>query len=232
MAVSLENIIRWEYKERVDYLVSLNTQRKLHREVVLGDFNGRGFLLLVEHTPVITVGRFGNQGNILASKEEIEKKGVRVYRIERGGDVTYHGPGQLVGYPIINLRDFGLGVKTYVYLLEKTIMDALKDFGIEGYIVEEYPGVWVGDEKIAAIGIYVRNWVTMHGFALNVNTDLEHFSFIVPCGIPDKGVTSMKKILGKEIPLRDVALSLIKWFEKNFRAKLVPSGVSLLTEFR
>ncbi|GBD38611.1 Octanoyltransferase [bacterium HR37] len=232
MTVSLENIIRWEYKERVDYIASLNTQRKLHREVILGDLNERGFLLLVEHTPVITVGRFGDQGNILASKEEIEKKGVRVYRIERGGDVTYHGPGQLVGYPIINLRDFGLGVKTYVYLLEKTIMDVLKDFGIEGYIVEEYPGVWVGDEKIAAIGIYVRNWVTMHGFALNVNTDLDYFSFIVPCGIPDKGVTSMKKILGKEIPLRDVALSLVKWFEKNFRAKLVPSDVSLLTELR
>jgi lipoate-protein ligase B len=217
---SLNNLVKWAYKEKVDYSTGLYLQRKLHERVSSNSSRSIGFLLLVEHEPVITIGRFGKANSILISPEDMKKLGIEIYRTERGGDVTFHGPGQIVGYPIINLRDFKLGIKSYVHLLEETIIRALQDFGIEGRRIKEYPGVWVGREKIAAIGVYVKNWITMHGFALNVTPDLSYFSLIVPCGISDMGVTSMKKLLDKEISLGQVVSALVEQFGRIFQANM------------
>lgn len=218
-----ENSVKWIYLEQVDYSKGLSSQREIHKMVSSGEY--KGFLLLVEHKPVITIGRFGDENNVLLSEEEIKRRGVEIWRIERGGDVTFHGPGQLVGYPIINLRDFNLRIKSYVYLLEETLIVVLGKFGIIGERIKDHTGVWVGREKIAAIGVCVKNGITMHGFALNVNTDLNYFSFIVPCGISNMGVTSMKEILSREIPLEEVAVAFVEEFGKRFQI-----GTSLATE--
>jgi lipoyl(octanoyl) transferase len=210
-----ENSVKWIYLEQVDYSKGLYSQREIHKMVSSGKY--KGFLLLVEHKPVITIGRFGDENNVLLSKEEMRRYGVEIWRIERGGDVTFHGPGQLVGYPIINLRDFNLGVKSYIYLLEETLILVLGKFGIIGERIKDHTGVWVGREKIAAIGVCVKNGITMHGFALNVNTNLNYFSFIIPCGISNMGVTSMKEILGREIPLEEVAVAFVEEFGKRFQ---------------
>src|SRR5690606_27724096 len=138
-------------------------------------------------------------GNFLLPEDEIKRRGVEIHRTGRGGDVTFHGPGQLVSYPIIRLRDFGLGARAYVRALEETIIRTLADYGIEGGRRDGYPGVWTAGRKIASIGVAVRGGVTMHGSALNVNTDLSYFSLIVPCGITDVTVTSMNEILRKKL---------------------------------
>ncbi len=218
MSLVSENSIKWIYLEQVDYSKGLSSQKGIHKRVSAGEY--KGFLLLVEHKPVVTIGRFGDKNNILLSEEEMKSHGVEVWRIERGGDVTFHGPGQLVGYPIINLGDFKLGVKSYIYLLEETLIVVLGKFGIIGGRIKDHTGVWVDREKIAAIGVCVKNGITMHGFALNVNTDLKYFSFIIPCGISNMGVTSMKKILSGEIPLEEVALAFAEEFGKSFQINM------------
>ncbi|HXG30334.1 MAG TPA: lipoyl(octanoyl) transferase LipB [Thermodesulfobacteriota bacterium] len=225
MTDSLDNRVEWAYIGEVDYLTALHLQRELWRRVLSND-DRSGFLLLCEHRPVITIGRFGKETNILLSKGDLKKRGIEVHRIERGGDVTFHGPGQLVGYPIVNLRDFKLGARSYVHLLEETLIAVLRGFGIQGGRIEGYPGVWIGEEKIAAIGVYVKRLITMHGFSLNVNTDLGFFSLIVPCGIRRMGVTSMKRVTGKEFPLKDVALILVNEFGKTFKADMKATHVS------
>jgi lipoyl(octanoyl) transferase len=216
----LENLVEWMYLEQLDYSMGLSLQRELQKRVSLDVPKSKGFLLLVEHKPVVTIGRFGKPNNILLSEEEMKRRGIEIWKIERGGDVTFHGPGQLVGYPIINLKDFNLGVKSYVYLLEETLIGVLREYGIEGERIKEHPGVWVNREKVAAIGVYVKDWTTMHGFALNVSTDLSYFSLIVPCGISNMGVTSMERILGKEIPLEQVATAFAKEFGKRFQTNM------------
>ncbi|HML95680.1 MAG TPA: lipoyl(octanoyl) transferase LipB [Thermodesulfobacteriota bacterium] len=178
-----------------------------------------GTLILLEHPPVLTDGRFGKGGNFLLPEDEIRRRGVGIHRTGRGGDVTFHGPGQLVSYPIIRLRDFGLGARAYVGALEETIMRTLADYGVESGRREGYPGVWTGGRKIASIGVAVRGGVTMHGSALNVNTDLSYFSLIVPCGITDVTVTSMKEMLGKELDVKDVARSFARNFGEVVGAK-------------
>ena len=218
MSLISENLIKWIYLERVDYSKGLSSQREIHKRVSSGEY--KGFLLLVEHKPVVTIGRFGDRNNILLSEEEMKSHGVEIWKIERGGDVTFHGPGQLVGYPIISLRDFKLGVKSYVYLLEETLIGVLRKFGIRGERIRDHTGVWIDREKIAAIGVYVKNGITMHGFALNVNTDLNYFSFIVPCGISNMGVTSMKRILDEEIPLEEVAVAFAEEFGNRFQINM------------
>ncbi|MER3446448.1 MAG: octanoyltransferase [Candidatus Dadabacteria bacterium] len=219
MSITSENLVNWIYLERVDYSKGLSYQMEIHKRVSLGKY--KGFLLLVEHNPVVTIGRFGDESNILISKEDMKRRGVEIWRIERGGDVTFHGPGQLVGYPIINLRDFKLGVKSYIHLLEETLIGVIDRFGIRGERIKDHTGVWIGKEKIAAIGVYVKNGITMHGFALNVNTDLKYFSFIIPCGISNMGVTSMKEILGMEIPLEKVAVAFAEEFGERFQTNMI-----------
>lgn len=222
-----ENVVKWIYLERVDYSEGLSSQREIHKRVSSGEYNG--LLLLVEHKPVVTIGRFGDENNILLSEPEMKRRGLEVWRIERGGDVTFHGPGQLVGYPIINLRDFNLGVKSYIYLLEETLIGVIGEFGIRGERIKDHTGVWVNGEKIASIGVCVKNGVTMHGLALNVNTDLNYFSFIIPCGISNMGVTSMKKILDTEVLLEEVAVAFAREFGRMFQINMMLATES--TEF-
>lgn len=148
-------------------------------------------LLLVEHEPVITLGRRGDQGHVLASAEVLAQEGIAVRRIERGGDVTYHGPGQVVAYPIVHLPSHGLGASDYMHCLEQALIDTLAEFGLETRRREGLIGVWIGENKIAALGVRIRRGVTFHGLALNVAPDMRHWAFVIPCGITDSGVTSM-----------------------------------------
>ena len=183
-------------------------------------------LLLLEHPPVITIGRAGHAANILIPREALAARGVEVFEIERGGDVTYHGPGQLLGYPILNLRALDEDVVRFVRLLEATLIRVLETFGIEAARRRGYPGVWVGEAKIAAIGVAVKRKVTMHGFALNVDPDLGHFALINPCGL-GKPVTSMARLLGRHVELAEVHPAVRRAFAEVFQVDM--AAVSLET---
>jgi lipoate-protein ligase B len=158
-------------------------------------------VIFLEHHPCFTVGRHGGFDHILVSNQFLEQQGIRVYETDRGGDITYHGPGQLVCYPILDLNGFGRDVHLYAHQMEETLIRTLECFGIVAGRKEEYPGVWAGAAKIGAEGIGVQHWVTMHGVSLNVSPDLRHFSFIVPCGISTLGVTSMEQALGYPVDM-------------------------------
>lgn len=179
------------------YSAALQVQQQVHEEVLTG---GNDTLILCEHTHVFTFGKSADRNNLIVSPEFLIKIEAEVYETDRGGDITYHGPGQLVGYPIINLRKHGVGVKKYVATLEQSIINTLATFEILAYQIEGLTGIWVGqkgsERKIGAIGIRIRNGVSMHGFALNVTTDLSYFQHIVPCGITDKNVTSIHQETG------------------------------------
>ncbi|HHH75878.1 MAG TPA: lipoyl(octanoyl) transferase LipB [Phycisphaerae bacterium] len=178
---------------------------------------GPAYMLLVEHDPpVITRGRRGGDENILASTELLKAKGIELHDTARGGDVTYHGPGQLVGYPIIRVDRKGRSVHGYIRDLEEVLIQLLARFDIKAKRVEGFTGVWVGEEKIAAIGVAVSRWVTYHGFALNVCPDLSHFGLIIPCGLKGKAVTSMAKILKKEITPEQLIEPLLECFHNVF----------------
>ena len=175
------------------------------------------FLLLVEHDPpVVTIGRGGGSENVLLSREALAARGVELHESSRGGDVTYHGPGQMVAYPVIDLARHGRDVHRYLRDLEQVVMALLARYGIEGRRDPKYTGVWVGDEKVCAIGVAITRWVTYHGLALNVATDLSHFGLIVPCGITDRGVTSMEKLLGQRLSMEKVAAELVEEFARVF----------------
>ena len=166
-------------------------------------------IILCEHPHVYTLGRSGKEGNMLLSEEQLQKIGATLYHIDRGGDITYHGPGQLVCYPILNLEEFSLGLKEYVHLLEEAVIRVCASYGITAGRLEKATGVWLeGDtpraRKICAIGVRSSHFVTMHGLALNVNTDLRYFSYIHPCGFIDKGVTSLQQELKREVPMEEV----------------------------
>lgn len=178
----------------VSYEKALGYQKTLLERRIAGET--RDSLLLLEHPPTVTTGRRGNTEHLLVRKEHLEKRGIAFHRASRGGDITFHGPGQLVGYPILNLRDHGTDVRGHMRKLERTVIRSLGDFGIEGGRVDGATGVWAGGGKIASIGIAIRKWVTYHGFALNVNTELDYFDLIVSCGITDVRITSMKSLLG------------------------------------
>ena len=169
-------------------------------------------LILVEHDPVYTLGKNSNENHLLRSRDT----NIPVYQIERGGDVTFHGPGQLVGYPILDLHDHRLSVSWYIRTLETVLIETLGHFFIEARRRAGLTGVWVGEEKIAALGVRLSRWVSMHGFALNVNTDLNFFDGIIPCGIFEYDVTSMTRVLGKEISMGEVEETLITIFRKFF----------------
>lgn len=169
-------------------------------------------LILVEHDPVYTVGKNGEDNHLLQSR----RFDVPVYHVERGGDVTFHGPGQIVGYPILDLRDHRKSVSWYMRCLEDVLIRTLMQFGIDSHRIEGLTGVWVGESKIAALGVRLSRWVTMHGFALNVNTDLSYYDGIIPCGIFEYGVTSMKEVLGYKLDMNAVIDEMADIFNRVF----------------
>ncbi|MGB5849467.1 MAG: lipoyl(octanoyl) transferase LipB [Ignavibacteriaceae bacterium] len=165
--------------------------------------------LLLEHPHTYTLGKTADEKNLVGNKEYLNKNKISVYDIDRGGDITYHGPGQIVGYPIIDLKNWGRDTYKYLRALEEIIIRTCADYGLAVTRVPKYTGVWIGDRKIAAIGIKVTRWITMHGFALNVNTDLSLYKGIIPCGITNKEVTSLKKELKSEIDIQEVKLKIL-----------------------
>ncbi|MCM1489881.1 MAG: lipoyl(octanoyl) transferase LipB [Muribaculum sp.] len=176
------------------------------------------YLMLVEHNPVITLGKHADTGNVLFTEEMLRERGVEIFRIERGGDVTYHSPGQLVVYPIIDLENHHLGVKDYVYLLEEAVIRCIAEYGVKGERVSGASGVWIdagtpGERKICALGVKCSRFITMHGLALNVNTDLSGFSLINPCGFIGKGVTSLALELSRPCEMDAVKDTIIKNFK-------------------
>lgn len=198
----------------------LDLQHRLMKAVREDELEGS--FILLEHPPVITLGYRASEANIIASPELLSRMGVEVHRVERGGDVTYHGPGQLVGYPILNLQTLGQGLRRYIWSLEEVLIRTLRSFGIGAERREGLSGVWVGEAKIAAVGVRVRRWITSHGFALNVNPDMSLFELILPCGLPGKGVTSMQELLGKTVDAESVRRQVVWHFSQVFRAHLVP----------
>lgn len=185
-------------------------------------------LILLEHEPVITVGRAGDLGHVLASADELQEAGIQVHKIERGGDVTYHGPGQLVGYPILCLDAHHLGVSDYMHALEEVLIRTLSDFGLPAHRREGIIGVWAGWGKIAALGARVERGVTYHGFALNIAPNLEHFALIVPCGLMDARVTSMEQRLGQAVATQLVRERLIWNFGQVFAVPLEETAITQL----
>jgi lipoyl(octanoyl) transferase len=184
------------------------------------------WLLFVEHPPVYTLGKSGNENNLLIDEHQREEKGVQYFKINRGGDITYHGPGQLVGYPILDLEKFYTDIGKYLRNIEETIILTLKDYGIEAGRSPGETGVWIDadrkgmERKICAIGVRTSRWVTMHGFALNVNTDLSFFNNIIPCGIQDKQVTSIEKELGRKIDFEEAKTKVKNNFAKVFGVEI------------
>jgi lipoyl(octanoyl) transferase len=175
-------------------------------------------LLLLEHPSVITLGAKTrhDRSNVLETPEALAAKGIALFETGRGGDVTFHGPGQLVGYPILDLKPDRCDVHRYVRDLETVLIDSVAEFGVEAGRIGGLTGIWVGDEKLAAIGVRISRWVTSHGFALNVSTDLTPFGLIVPCGITDKGVTSIQRVLGRPVSMDEVAEALARHFKRIF----------------
>ena len=200
-------LIKVQDLKRKNFLDTLQIQESLRNKVLKN--NTDNYLILVEHDHVYTLGKNANSNNILNNTCEI-------IQTQRGGDVTYHGPGQLVAYPIINLKKKKIGVKDYISMIEKLISNILIDYNLEPQILKEETGVWVQDKKIASIGIHVTRGVTMHGLAINVNTDLSYFDNIISCGIQGVKMTSLDKELGKKIRMNDIKKSLITHFNQIF----------------
>jgi lipoyl(octanoyl) transferase len=205
----------------IDYAEGLTIQQQA---VERCRSDGSEELILIEHPHVLTLGTGADASHILRDEQELRDLSIEVHQTGRGGDVTYHGPGQLVGYPIVNLRPDRCDVHRYVRDLEEALIRALADFGIAGSRIAGLTGVWVENEKIAAIGVRIARWITSHGFALNVSTDLDYFRLIVPCGIKEKGVTSMSKLLGNKIDLYDAACSVATRFGEVFGRPIEISG--------
>ena len=198
---------------RLDYAQALGLQEQLLEQ---RPHQACDTLLLLEHPPTITLGRGGNPGNLRLPETTLAERGIPVLRVGRGGDVTYHGPGQLVGYPIVDLAPHGRDLHKFLRLLEETLLATLAAFGLRGRRQPGRTGVWVEEAKIASIGIGVRRWISWHGFALNVSTDLRAFEAIVPCGLAGVSMTSMEALLGSSLPLAEVQLALIEAFARCF----------------
>jgi lipoyl(octanoyl) transferase len=208
----------------VDYEAALDLQKTLVEQRKRGEIGDQ--LLLLEHPHVITLGvkTRNDLSHVLESPESLAAQGVGLFESGRGGDVTYHGPGQLVGYPIIELQADRRDVHRYVRDLEEVLIRAVAGFGITAGRVAGLTGIWVGEpgreEKLAAIGVRISRWVTSHGFALNVTTDLSRFGLIVPCGITDRGVTSMERLLGRPVPMDEVEAAVVRAFQDVFAVQL------------
>ncbi len=201
----------------IRYEPAFALQRKLHAQRVAGEIPNT--LLLLEHPPVITLGKAFHPEHLRFAREFYAQQGIELHPTDRGGDVTCHNPGQLVGYPIFDVSQHGRDLHKFLRDLEEVLIRALAEFGIEAHREAGYTGAWVGDAKIAAIGIKVTKWVSMHGFALNVNNDLRLFQTIVPCGIADRPVTSMGQVLGRAVPMEAVKQSIVRAFEVVFQIR-------------
>jgi lipoyl(octanoyl) transferase len=210
----------------VPYADALALQRSLVADRQAGRIGD--LLILLEHPHVLTLGVRGDGGraHIVAPREVLAERGVDVYETGRGGDITYHGPGQVVGYPIVDLKPDRCDVHRYVRDLEDVLIRTAADYGIEARRVSGLTGVWVGEEKLAAIGVRIARWVTSHGFAFNVSTDLEYFRLIVPCGIADRGVTSLSRLLGRTIDMREVEDRIVTHFAEVFDREPISTTAS------
>lgn len=207
------------------YQDALDLQHQLVEDRKAGRI--RDQLLLLEHPPVITLGvrTRNDRSHVLQTPESLAAQGVDLFEAGRGGDVTYHGPGQLVGYPILDLKPDRCDVHRYVRDLEEVLIRTVAAFGIAAGRVSGLTGIWVGSDKLAAIGVRISRWVTSHGFALNVNTNLDHFRLIVPCGITGKGVTSIERLLGREVPMVEVEDEVARQFATIFERVTVSSAI-------
>ena len=211
---------------KVNYAEALNLQRglvSLRQKEKLPEI-----LLFVEHNNVITFGRAGREANLLSDEDSLRQAGVEVFYIERGGDVTYHGPGQLLAYPLFDLNHWGNDLHLFLRDLEEVIIRTLAEYKLNAERIRGLTGVWVEGKKVAAIGVAVKKWITLHGFALNVNTDLSYFRFIHPCGIADRPVTSMQELLGTEVNLKEVAEVAQDKFSKVFELNIKGRAIEFL----
>ncbi|HJQ52369.1 MAG TPA: lipoyl(octanoyl) transferase LipB [Gemmatimonadaceae bacterium] len=215
---------------RMGYAEALELQRNIARDRISGAIP-QDVLLLVEHPSVVTLGRAAKEKHLVASPEFLRSKGVEVFDVERGGDVTYHGPGQLVGYPIIDLKRHRLDLHWYLRKIEEALINALAEYGIPAERNTAYTGVWTRGRKIASIGVHARDWVTWHGFALNVTTDLSFFDLIVPCGIDGVVMTSIAREIGvADVPIQDVRDRVTAEFATAFELTAVVTSRSALLE--
>jgi len=198
----------------IDYQKAWDLQHEIFNKRLSNEVSDT--LLFLEHPNTYTLGKSSNKANLLFSDLELQQKKIAIYNIDRGGDITYHGPGQIVGYPIINLSLWKEDTHKYLRALEEVIIQTLLEFGVNSERNKEHTGVWVGNNKICAIGIKVTRWITMHGFALNINTNMDYFNGIIPCGIKNKGVTSLKNELNRNIKIELVKKSLLQKFYEIF----------------
>lgn len=215
---------------RVRYKQAWELQEELFNSVIEAKSSNAlikpQYLLFCEHEPVYTLGKSGKAQNLLITEHVCKSKHIDYYPIDRGGDITYHGPGQLVAYPIIDMEAFGIGVKSYIHKLEDVVIETLRHYDVVGEKDEKAMGVWIDANhpakarKICAIGVRASRFVTMHGLALNVNTDLQYFNYINPCGFTDRGVTSMQKELGREIDFAEVSARMKQAFREQFQMEL------------
>lgn len=213
----------WSYQE--DLFGQILAQKKRRRAEAVPS-ETPNYFLFVEHPHVYTLGKSGDRANLLVSEDALRERGATFFHINRGGDITYHGPGQIVGYPILDLENFFTDIHKYLRLLEEMVIRTLSEYGLQGERSPGETGVWldVGTpraRKICAMGVRASRWVTMHGFALNVNTDLSYFDLMIPCGIRGKGVTSLAAELGRHVPLAEVKQRLLRHFAELFEAGLI-----------
>lgn len=213
------------YKDKgeIQYAKALEEQTTLFEHMLAKKVNKEtptNYLLFCEHEPVFTLGKHGDKENLLISEELLNNEGISLHYISRGGDITFHGPGQITGYPIFDLEQFGMGLKQYIHTLENVVIDFLTAYKIDAYRMNDATGVWIGEQeearKICAIGVKSSRYVTMHGFALNINTPLHYYQMINPCGFTDKGVTSLQKELGHFVPMDKAKNELLDLFKQNF----------------
>jgi len=215
--------------KKIEYEKAWHLQKKIFQAKLEKKLD-RDVLLLLEHPHTITVGKKGGKDEVLADSEKLKKKGISIFYIGRGGRVTYHGPGQLVGYPILNLNSYLNDLHLYLRYLEEVLIRTLKEFRIEAGRINGLTGVWVGRRKIASIGIKVRRWITLHGFALNVNTELSYFNLIQPCGMKAQIMTSMERILNRNVKIEEVVEKLVPKFSDIFGVRIREISLSNLQE--
>ncbi|SFB75380.1 lipoyl(octanoyl) transferase [Flexibacter flexilis DSM 6793] len=208
----------WAYQDK---LFNQIIEKKIANRTAEQPVSTENYLLFCQHPHVYTLGKSGDAEHLLIGQERLEQIGATYFKINRGGDITYHGPGQLVGYPIIDLDNFFTDIHKYLRFIEEAIILTLNDYGLKAGRIEGLTGVWIENRKICAIGVRSSRWVTMHGFALNVNTNLDYFGYIVPCGIQDKAVTSLVKELGRAVSMEEVAEKIRKHFATLFEASIV-----------
>ncbi len=222
--VYLMELLQKNYKETQDFQAALlqsTVDLKIKNRKEAKNDSTSNYFLFVEHPHVYTLGKRGNIKNLLLSEQQLQSKEISFYKINRGGDITYHGPGQIVGYPILDLENFFTDIHKYLRSLEETIINVIAEYGLQGMRSEGETGVWLDvgtsfPRKICAMGIRTSRWVTMHGFALNVNTCLEYFDYIIPCGINDKSVTSLEAELGRKVDMNEVKQKILIHFKELF----------------